>query len=582
MRRVAGLWLAVFVLSVLVGWPARADPDPGAAMFDDATSLVSLGPRLAGQVGGRRGEAWVTARLAELGLTPERFVVGRREVPAIEVFGSVMIPARVVDVADATLLVTLPATAPTDGDAFMLLAHYDTVAGSPGAIDNAAAVSVGLELLRRLADADRPRDVMVAFTACEESGLAGARALADGLQRQGRAMPALALSLDLVGLRGGALTLNGLSRKLGAPWLRLLKAAADDAGVLIEAPLPHQVVSRVLPQIERSDHGVLSDHGVPAFHVYHRPPGRLYLDYHRRTDTMAQVDPARLVEVADFVTALATVRESYPNETGDAAVWLLGIVWPKWLMIGIELGLLGIVVAAIVRRRRRAEPSLGVLLSILVLGLAWGVAFAAELGVDALLDHPAPWAHAPGTVMLHLVLVAGLAARGLLAIPWFSRRPIGSSGTRTLIAAGTSSMLGLLLLLLVGVFELAWLPLLLGAGLAVTLRPGKRWAIAGWTAAVIPVLLVLAPGFVREASYNGFLPAGVPMTAVLAVVTFPLSLAAFDLAGRRWPPRASPVVTALLVALVVTTAILATRPPPCSADAFERDGLACERHLAPN
>lgn len=574
-------WLVVAALvlaSLVVGGLAQGHP--GDAMFEDAKALVELGPRKAGSDGGLRGEQWVQARLEAMGLSAERFVVGHRQTPAIAVFGRQFLPPRTVNVPDATLLVTLPATAPADpddGDAFLLLAHYDTVAGSPGAIDNASAVSVGLELLRRLADAHRPRDVMVAFTACEETRLAGAHALADGLEASGR-MPALALSLDLVGLRDGTLTLNGLSRKLGAPWLSIVHDAADAAGVHLDGPLPHQVVSRLLPEIERSDHGVFSMRGVPAFHVYHRPPGRLYLDYHRETDTMDQVDPARLAEVADFVTALATVPERFPDGPGAGAVWWVGMVWPKWLVIGLELGLLGLVGLAFVRRPETSptERPLGIWISGLVLVLAWAATFGVEVIVDEALGHPAPWAHAPAKVMLHLVLVAAVVARGLLAIPWLARHPIGSDGRRTLVGAVMCAVLGVALLG-VGVFELAWLPLLAGAGLALTLRPQTLWVVMGWIAAALPPALALAPGMVREATYNGFLPPETPITILLAIVTFPLGLAAFDLAGRPWPARAKRIATASLLALVVATGALATRSPPCPVEQFERDGLACER-----
>lgn len=570
---------ALVLVSILLG--ASAAADPGDAMLEDASALVELGPRKAGSDGGRRGEQWVQARLDSMGLSAERFVVGHRETPAIAVFGRQFLPPRTVNVPDATLLVTLPATAradPEDRDAFLLLAHYDTVAGSPGAVDNAAAVSVGLELLRRLADTHRPRDVMVAFTACEETRLAGAHALADGLEASGR-MPTLALSLDLVGLRGGTLTLNGLSRKLGAPWLSILHDAADAADVHLDGPLAHQVVSRLLPEIERSDHGVFSMRGVPAFHVYHRPLGRLYFDYHRETDTMEHVDPARLVEVADFVTALATAPEHFPDGPGPAAVWWLGTVWPKWLVIALELGLVGLVGLAFVRRTETSPPErpLGIWISGLVLVLAWAATLGVEAIVDEALGHPAPWAHAPAKVMLHLVLVAALIARGLLAIPWLARRPIGSDGRRTLVGAVMCAALGLALLG-VGVFELAWLPLLAGAGLALTLRTGTVWLVVGCTAAALPPALALAPTMVREATYNGFLPPEIPITVLLAIVTFPLGLAAFDLAGRPWPPRAKRIATATLVGLVVATAVLATRSPPCPQEEFERDGLACERH----
>ena len=57
------------------------------------------------------------------------------------------------------------------------MAHYDSVAGSPGAADDIAGVSSILEIVRALKVRGVPeRDVVVAFTDGEEAGLLGARA----------------------------------------------------------------------------------------------------------------------------------------------------------------------------------------------------------------------------------------------------------------------------------------------------------------------------------------------------------------------------------------------------------------------
>ncbi|MEE4452695.1 M20/M25/M40 family metallo-hydrolase [Novosphingobium resinovorum] len=60
--------------------------------------------------------------------------------------------------------------------AVALMAHYDSVPGSPAAADDGAGVAAILETLRVLAaDRERRRDVIVIFTDGEESGLLGAK-----------------------------------------------------------------------------------------------------------------------------------------------------------------------------------------------------------------------------------------------------------------------------------------------------------------------------------------------------------------------------------------------------------------------
>jgi Zn-dependent M28 family amino/carboxypeptidase len=59
----------------------------------------------------------------------------------------------------------------------LLTAHYDTVAGSPGAGDDGIGVAVLLETARALSTANAARNtVMILLTDGEETGLLGAEA----------------------------------------------------------------------------------------------------------------------------------------------------------------------------------------------------------------------------------------------------------------------------------------------------------------------------------------------------------------------------------------------------------------------
>lgn len=60
--------------------------------------------------------------------------------------------------------------------AILLAAHYDTVADSPGADDNASGVAVVLEIARLLGANPTPRTLQLAFFDKEEAGLLGSKA----------------------------------------------------------------------------------------------------------------------------------------------------------------------------------------------------------------------------------------------------------------------------------------------------------------------------------------------------------------------------------------------------------------------
>ncbi|MFH7026521.1 MAG: M20/M25/M40 family metallo-hydrolase [Heteroscytonema crispum UTEX LB 1556] len=62
--------------------------------------------------------------------------------------------------------------------AILIAAHYDTVAVSPGADDNASGVAVVLEVARLLGSRSTPRTLQLAFFDQEEAGLLGSKAFA--------------------------------------------------------------------------------------------------------------------------------------------------------------------------------------------------------------------------------------------------------------------------------------------------------------------------------------------------------------------------------------------------------------------
>jgi hypothetical protein len=453
----------------------------------------------------------------------------------------------------------------------LVMAHTDSVADTPGAVDNAASVAILLELARVLQADERPHPVILAATACEENGLAGARALADALPEE----VGFAVSLDLVG-SPGLLTLNGLGPNVGTSAMDRLVRAARTSSVTIDAPFTHRVVSRLVPQIERSDHGVFAARGVPSVHLYHRGSiERIYLPYHGPLDAISEVDPSSIADAAAFVRALALDPAALPDEPDVPATIVGGaVVVPNRVAFGVELAALLFVVASLHRLRRRPRGVGRQLRGLALALLAWFVACSIVAAIEWLAadvaGHPQPWIHAPGRFIVAEVLAAGCLFAALLGAG--ASQPIDSRWTlptAIVIAAVPGAAL-----LWFGIVELAWLPLFGASALAVLAwvrTPTQRWLALA--IALLPAWIMLQPGLLREASQHHFLPSTWLLAPLLATVLLPAFLAVTDaLVATRMSGRARAI--ALVLALVSALAMLGR--PPCDRASFREHGLACE------
>ena len=568
--------LAPVLALVVAGWACSAGaPGPGldaARAADHAAALVALGPRPGDSPAAGSAASYLSTQLEAMGVHAEVMPVGRVEVPAREVPGVIHRASRVRDTSDPDLVVRFgPA-----GRALLIMAHYDTVADSPGAVDNAAAVGVLLELARVLALAPPPQPVMLVFTANEEIGLVGAEALA--MRRGGEVR--FAIALDLIG-GSGPLSLNGASRLIGRAQLAWIAAAADRAGVVVRAPLPHRVISRWWPEIERSDHGPFTRRGIPAVHLYHRGQDGESIDlaYHSARDTAARIDRGSLDEIGRLLRAL--VARPPPVGGGDG-FWLpvaSNTVVPRWLLIGLDAALAALALGLLTAMRSaRTRGGLGLFAGLGCFALAAAATSAVERFAAG--AHPAPWLHAPAIwLAAELAVLAGalgLATRIAGRIwPWVGERRYLAVAIALPLAVG----LGWLLL---GAAELAWLWLVPAAGLAVAPRLG-RLGLAAIVLAVLPGALVLAPDQLREAAWNGFLPTGLPLAAWLA------TFAASPLAALAWWLRKAPTPgllggplgTLVLpvgsgLAMVAGVAGVLHARPVCNPAEFRAFHLACE------
>lgn len=570
----------LLILIAVLGCSART-PGPGLDLdrvLAHVHALTDIGPRPQDSDGSRTAAGYIEDELDRLDVHTTRMPVGTVDVPAISVLGVKHRDAHTVQTTDPNLLVRFG----PPGNALLLMAHYDTVDGSPGAADNAAAVALLLELARVLREQPPPQPVLLAFTANEEIGLVGAEALAAQ-----HTDLSFAIALDLVG-GDGPLVINGASELVGRTELAWLAAAANRAGVRITAPPAHRVVSRWWPQAERSDHGPFTRRGVRAVHIYNRGNEGDWIDlaYHSARDVPARLHRESLAETGRLLRALA---DAAPPAYGGDGYWLplaRNVVVPRWSLLAFEVLLVLVVivalvlsreglVAAIARRELHVNAPRGP--GLLVGAVCFVAASVAACAIEraAAGAHPAPWLHAPLRALIGAALVLGglfgLATRLVARIrPWR-----GGQRYRAL-AAITCALIGTTLLV-IGAAELAWIWLVPAAIIAVAPRQAALVAIA---ASALPIACMLYPAQLREAAWHRFLPLSLPLSAMLAILGTP-TIATFAWWLRRRAPT-GPLGTLVLgmgcgLAVIVGVVFAVTSEPGCTAVKFATFHLACER-----
>jgi Zn-dependent M28 family amino/carboxypeptidase len=199
----------------------------------------------------------------------------------------------------------------------ILAAHYDTVEGSPGADDNASAVTVLLETARRLRGMDRMREVHCIGFCLEEEGFLGSLAYAAELKAAQRDI-AGAIVLECVGYASdqeGSQTAppgTPIAVPTVGNFLAVVgnQASASMTASVERAAKPHvPVVPLVvpgngerLPDTRRSDHAAFWHYGFPAVMLTDTANFR-NPNYHRSTDTIDTLNLRFLEQVADAVTA---------------------------------------------------------------------------------------------------------------------------------------------------------------------------------------------------------------------------------------------------------------------------------------
>lgn len=492
-----GRYLALLIALMLGSWIAFNDQllpesQPVGApatefsaerAFADVT-LMAAAPHPMGSPENARVRDALVSRLTELGLSPQvRPGIGLQEPKDAA--------GRVIAGPVENIVAVLPGR-DRNAPALALMAHYDSVPGSPGAADDAIGVATAIETVRALKTRGTPaRDVMLVITDGEEAGLLGANHFfrRDPLAKR----IGLVINAEARGSTGRVNMFqtsaeNGRIVDLFARTAQ--RPASSSLSVLLYEKMPNDtdLTETLRAGIAGLNYAII---------------GRQF-DYHSATSTPANLDRGSLQDMGTQVLALAgeaafasqlpgrAPNVVYSNLFGNTVIAYP--IWFGWVVIAVIVVLLALAVRW--ARHSGEFPAVDILrgmgaLAFAGVGTVAVLQFArrltgAEFGFIEqrfLMAQAAPWEWAIMLLSLgFLMLAAGDVARGrrwMAAVPLVFGLACSAFGTFDIIGAVSGVLAGVL-------------------GFFVYNRPASRkgaWAGALALGLVLTVILqVAAPG----------------------------------------------------------------------------------------
>lgn len=258
----------------------------------------------------------------------------------------------------------------------LLVAHYDTSLGSPGAADNGLGVASLLEIARALAaermgeqsNATRMNDVAFLFTDAEELGLLGAEAEV----RANVPDPTVVINIDARGTTG-----PGLVHQVG-PGTRPYVSALTGSGLFTTSAAT--AIAPLLPN--DTDFDVFADAGLPGFNVAVIGGSARY---ESPLDTPAAVSRDSVEDVGSGVLGLTKhlTERDLKSENVDADAMASFSLGPLVIdlsfsaQLGLALVSAGALVASMVVGRKQVPTVFNFISTV---GCAGGIVVAAAIG----------------------------------------------------------------------------------------------------------------------------------------------------------------------------------------------------------
>ncbi len=185
-------------------------------------------------------------------------------------------------------------------DVIVVGAHHDSVAGAPGANDDASGTAMTLELARVFKDIPTDTEIRFITFGAEENGLLGSAHYVANLPEDDLNRIIANFNLDMVGSRdAGNLTMATLDGKLNL----VTELAQASSTRLNGEPTPFYAGGR-------SDHVPFAEAGIPAALFIHSPSEPWY---HTPEDSLDKISKEKLQDVAEIVGSAIYDQARFDN-----------------------------------------------------------------------------------------------------------------------------------------------------------------------------------------------------------------------------------------------------------------------------
>ena len=558
-RRAAGTVAGLLVLCALI--VRRADEPPApvpasapATEFSAERAFahvreIAQRPHPAGSADNARVRDYVVRQLHALGLEPqiqEATGIGTR----YPVAGHIR-----------NILARIPGRTP-GGQAVVLMAHYDGVAGGPAAGDDAAGTAAVLETVRALrAGQPLAHDVMIVITDGEEAGLLGAAAFVR--EHPWAKDVGVTLNFEARGTSGRSYMFETGAGNLDVA--RMLRRAGDvsatSLSVTVYRSLPNDTDLSEMAVLDKPALNFAFADGVERYHTAH--------------DDVFYLDQGSLQHHGSQMLTLARAFGDGPLPrpvTGDAVFFdmpFVGlIVYPEtWVLPIAIIGLLLAVAAVVQLARDETRWIRDVTLGAAGTIVSTCVAAGAALGAGSLIvrTHDSMgWGGAPAFRGVYTAVLALLALTIALALWALVRRWATLAGAHVGALVVWAILTLVVSLKLPGVsFMFAW-PLI--AGLLATRRisstargtasrEASTWTVGGdvllWIATAVAAAIIVSTVYAVSSILLGAVGAGaIAAGALVSLLAWLLAPQMESLGGRRWSAAGVALVTALFLTAI--------------------------------
>lgn len=372
MKSIFGLMVALglaFVVAGIAVRPPEALSDEAPAMDFSAeramTDVIRIGqvPHPTGTAANRRARDVLVQRMRELGL---QVTIQPADAVASDH------PGQALGGHVENLIGLLPGSDPT-APAVILMSHYDSAVGSPGAADDAAGVAASLETVRALVAGNDPRrrNLIVLITDGEEQGLLGAAAFF-GTPDIDDSVGAV-INLEARGAAGRAFMfetghMNGAMMQLYAHSVR--HPSTTSLAAFLYSILPND-----------TDFTHSRNQNLPGFNI-------AFIDepfqYHAPTATPDVLDRGTLQHMGDqaldltrALLAVETLPQNRPNAVFSDVFGQFVLVYPAWMgwvIIAVSgLMLLGVALRSSPRGETLRVAGIGLLGGLIIAGVCAGL-----------------------------------------------------------------------------------------------------------------------------------------------------------------------------------------------------------------